>query len=469
MGSDILIIGDVMLDEYIQGTCERISPEAPVPIVRFVDKLAKLGGAANVAIGTANLGIETALLGTIGSDKNGKVVQEMLETESVRHDFVIDLKNPTNKKTRIQVDGHQLLRIDEEPHCLATGEAVYEKFKLWISSIKLVVLSDYNKGNLSHSKKIISLCTFHKKIILVDHKVNNWDNYAGCDLITPNSKEFSEACIFEGLTGDIETCAYKLIERYQVKAILVTMGANGMKLFRKNMPIFTVQSVAQEVFDVTGAGDTTIAVLAKFLSVGANIEEAILMANTAAGITVSKIGTYAVSQEELDYANHKVTTVYNKKILDAVRLSESVKKIRNTSNAKIAFTNGCFDILHSGHIRYLQECKKYADILIVAVNSDQSVSALKGFDRPINSAENRCELLSALSVVDYVTIFDADTPEELIKKIKPDALIKGGDYDVNEIGGSKFILENGGEVHALKYHQNKSTTAIINKIKGLDQ
>ncbi len=458
---EILVVGDLILDEYIDGVCERISPEAPVPIVRMTKKYVKLGGAGNVAIGISKLGAKTGLIGTVGLDENGTILRDLLESDAIDCDLVTDQFNRTNKKTRVQVDGHQLLRVDDEPIFLNTGGEVYNKLRAWLHKAKIVVLSDYNKGNLSQSQKIIELCKAQNKISIVDPKLADWNNYAGCSIITPNSKEFTAACEFEGLAGNsTKCCADELIKRHQIDAILLTLGSDGMKLYRKNTRVFDVPSVAQEVFDVTGAGDTTVAVLAKLIADGKNIEDAVNMANTAAGITVNKIGSYAVSLNEIDSA------LKSSKYVDVNTLVKKINELRKSSDVKIGFTNGCFDILHNGHIRYLHECKKHSDFLIVAVNSDQSVAKLKGDDRPIIHEKDRCEMLCALSMVDFVTCFDNETPEELIRMLKPDVLLKGGDYNVAEIIGSDDVISSGGKVQVVTYHDRYSTTFLIDKIRG---
>ena len=462
----ILVVGDIMLDEYVGGTSDRISPEAPVPIVKVKERAFNLGGAANVALGVVKFGADASIISSVGCDNDASILVNLLEKGGVIPNLNHDAKLRTVKKTRIHVKGHQLLRLDEEQNDPNIGRSVFDIVKSVIKDYQTIILSDYNKGNLTHSIKIIKLATSIGITCIVDPKIKDWKSYFGCDLITPNSTEFEATCQFEGFKGSMEDCAIRLMSLYSIKAILVTLGAEGMKLFRPGCTPYRIKSEAREVFDVTGAGDTVIAVLATCLTKGFEVEKAMLFSNYAAGITVSKFGTYAVTLAEvLEVLRRHPLDEFKAKIISSNELEHSLSELRNDKKIKVVFTNGCFDILHSGHIRYLSDCKSFGDLLVVGVNSDQSVARLKGPKRPINSIENRCELLSALAIVDYITVFDTDTPELLISQIIPDVLVKGGDYKPDEIVGSDFVKRNGGEIHCVPYHKNHSTSKIIKKIQ----
>jgi D-beta-D-heptose 7-phosphate kinase / D-beta-D-heptose 1-phosphate adenosyltransferase len=461
----VLVVGDVMLDEYWEGNTQRISPEAPVPVVHVQKQYFKAGGAANVALNIAALQGQVFLLGLVGDDEESVKLEKLLKEHKV-HAHLIKLKNtPTIKKLRVLSQHQQLIRTDFESNLADIDKAgLLAEFKKLLKDVDVVIISDYGKGTLSKVIELIKAARVAKKAVLVDPKNMDFSTYQGADIITPNFKEFEVVVGNIKDETDMEQRARKLIHDCHLGGLLVTRGAQGMSFFQEKMPALHVATKAQEVFDVTGAGDTVIAVLGMALAIGLDIETSIHLANTAAGIVVGKMGTATVTPEELHAA------IQTGSELPAGILKESVLK-QLVLDAKhrgetIVMTNGCFDILHAGHVDYLNAAKKLGDRLIVAVNSDASVKKLKGKGRPVNKLEYRMQLLAALKSVDWVVAFSEDTPERLIEELLPDVLVKAADYQVHEIAGGKAVLKNGGQVKTLPLTPGCSTTSIIKKIQG---
>lgn len=466
-----------MLDAYHFGDVSRISPEAPVPVFlelgreRFVP-----GGAANVAAGIAAIGIEVSFCTMIGDDANGEIFFKLMNENHVN----IELVQKSNKRktaTKLRYIGpgnQQILRVDDED---VTDISIDDMKLIWKrleedfenEKYSVVVLSDYMKGFLSEqvTKYLIALARKHKIPALVDVKDITYTKYGGATVLKPNRKELGM------LTGknvgsieEVVTAARYLCEQAPCEYVLATLGAEGMLLANHNGLIRHIESVASEVFDVTGAGDTSIAYLATEMAIGKTIEGAMLVANYAAGIQVSKLGTSIVYPYEVYDAMKKAGVQYRTEdsLEDGSGKLESIA-LRKAHGEKIVFTNGCFDILHIGHITYLREAKKLGDILVIGLNSDDSVRRLKGSDRPVNCLRDREEMLSALGFVDYVISFDEDTPIRLIESIMPDVLVKGGDYNLENIAGAEMVNKNGGTIKIIPFVPGHSTSAIIEKIQ----
>ena len=460
--SKILVLGDVMLDRYLFGSADRVSPEAPVPVVSINSVDERPGGAANVAINLSKIGVETIIFGLIGDDLEGASLEKILINEKIQCNLrkIKDLSTTT--KTRVQSRGQQLIRYDKDA-ILQESYSFFDELKKNLSSIDAVIISDYAKGVINNISEIIELCKINKIPILVDPKGTDFGKYEGVDILTPNQSEFE---VIMGVSGSDEMLVQKardMIKDLDLKALLITRSDKGMLLVERNGEYTFLDTRAVDVFDVTGAGDTVISSFAASLSAGHTYNEAANFANFAAGIVVGKIGTAYINQTELKEYN-PFSKVSNMKQKTLSKLEKLVNLCRKDSE-KIVMTNGCFDILHAGHIAYLEQARSLGDKLIVAVNSDDSVKRLKGEARPINSVDDRVKVLSGLSSVDWIITFEEDTPLKLITALEPDILVKGGDYEVEEVVGSKEIIESGGEVQILCYKEGFSTSAIIEKLK----
>ncbi len=457
----ILIYGDIMLDKYFTGNVSRISPEAPVPIVKVNNEHMTLGGSANVANNIAKLGNSPILLGFIGKDKNGKDLVSLTENEGVKLES-LTMTNPTITKIRV-IGGHQqITRLDFE-ESLKIDTSLFglleEKLsKLVNNDISVFIISDYLKGSCTTEscQLIIKKCKENSIPVIVDPKGNDWNKYNGSYMITPNLKELEQVSGTTIINSDeeIKKYALPLLNKFNIEYLLVTRSEKGMILISREHTI-NFPTEAKEVYDVSGAGDTVIATVSLGIALGMKIEDAVKMANIAAGIVVSKFGTTPVYKDELLTAMNDISTkLLNRKEL--IRIIDNEKK----KSKKIVFTNGCFDILHKGHLSYLREASKLGDILVLGLNSDASVKRLKGFDRPINNEQDRAEVLSFLDFIDYITIFDEDTPYELIKSISPDILVKGGDYKAEDVVGREFS----GKVEIIQFVDGYSTTNVISKM-----
>lgn len=460
----ILVVGDVMLDEYWEGDTQRISPEAPVPVVHVQKQYFKAGGAANVALNIAALQGQVTLLGIVGDDHAADCLDGLLKKQKVNSQLLKIKGVPTIKKLRVLSQHQQLIRTDFE-HSLKTVDKKFllKSFKKLIHDVNVVVFSDYGKGTLSEVLELIKFARAEGKVVLVDPKSVDFSDYSGASLVTPNFKEFEAAV--GGVQGEAEIVskARMLLKKCDFDAVLVTRGAQGMSLVAHDIKPFHIPTKAREVFDVTGAGDTVIAVLAMAISVGFDLETSVNLANTAAGIVVGKIGTATVSPQEL-----RAAILETDPMVEGVVSEAQLKKIVSAAQHRgevVVMTNGCFDILHAGHVDYLNASKKLGSRLIVAVNSDASVSRLKGPERPINKLEQRMQVLAGLKAVDWVVPFVEDTPLRLISEILPDILVKAADYKVDEIVGASAVLANGGEVKTLPLVPGCSTTNIIKKIQ----
>lgn len=463
--AQLLVVGDVMLDDYWEGETSRISPEAPVPVVHVKKEYSKAGGAANVGLNIVALQGQVTLIGLIGDDAAGSHLQKALTEAGVKAELMVKGGIPTIRKLRIMSQNHQLLRADFEVNLTAVDKkpllAAYEKA---LGNHNVVIVSDYGKGTLSEVQALIQLARSLGKIVLVDPKERDFSKYHGASILTPNLKEFEQVVGPSDTEAEMTLKAKKLIVDHDLTALLVTRGPEGMSLYQDIGAPIHIPTRAREVFDVSGAGDTVIAVLGMAISVGHDLETAMHLANTAAGIVVGKMGTATVSPSELHLAIQENSGL-SEGVVDELTLKQWVRDAKHSGEV-IVMTNGCFDILHAGHVDYLTQAKKLGDRLIVAVNSDESVSRLKGPHRPVNSLENRMKVLSALDAVDWVLPFSEETPQRLIGEILPDILLKGADYEVHQIAGAKEVLQNGGEVITITLTPGVSTTATLQKIKA---
>ncbi|MEP1740614.1 MAG: bifunctional D-glycero-beta-D-manno-heptose-7-phosphate kinase/D-glycero-beta-D-manno-heptose 1-phosphate adenylyltransferase HldE [Kangiellaceae bacterium] len=459
----VLVIGDLMLDRYWHGGSSRISPEAPVQVVNVNQIEERPGGAGNVALNIASLGSRCRLIGVTGKDEAADSLRTRLSAAGVNCDFEQIAEIPTITKLRVISRQQQLIRLDFEEHFKGRGtQALLDKMKAQIKDCGAVILSDYAKGTLDNVQPLIEVAREHNVPVLVDPKGTDFARYRGATLVTPNLSEF-EAVV--GECEDEQTLVQKgnqLLKQHQWDALLVTRGEQGMTLLRPDQAELHLPALAREVFDVTGAGDTVIGTLASALAAGSPIEQAVSLANTAAGIVVVKLGTATVSAHELRRKLRSQGTS-GTGTMNQQQLKIAVEEAR-AHGEKIVMTNGCFDILHAGHVAYLQQAKALGDRLIVAVNSDQSVQQLKGPGRPVNPCDRRMSVLAALGSVDWVVEFSEETPERLITEILPDILVKGGDYQVEEIAGAQQVMANGGSVEILQFVDGVSTTKIIESI-----
>jgi D-beta-D-heptose 7-phosphate kinase / D-beta-D-heptose 1-phosphate adenosyltransferase len=461
--ASVLVIGDVMLDRYWFGDTLRVSPEAPVPIVKINNTDDRPGGAGNVALNLAALGTQVNLLGVTGLDSSAKALNEQLSQAHINCHFYQSADVTTIIKLRVLSRHQQLLRMDFEEQLAGTHqEHLIQNYQNCLSSSKLVILSDYNKGTLSDPQTLIQLARQAHIPVLVDPKGNDFSIYRHANILTPNFKEFETIVGSCKSEEEIFNKGLQLLNDYQIDSLLITRGEAGMTLIEAGRKIH-FPAHAREVFDVTGAGDTVIAVLGAAVAAGLDLIAATALANLAAGIAVSKLGATAVSFAELDAALTGKTHLANG-IVNEQQLLAAIQAAR-IQGKKIIFTNGCFDILHPGHITYLQLAKQLGDYLIVAVNEDESIRKLKGPKRPVNSLEHRMSLLAALSVVDWVVPFADETPERLLRLLQPDLLVKGSDYQADKIVGADIVRSYGGEARIIHHPITTSSTALIERIQ----
>ncbi len=458
----VVVAGDVMLDRYLFGSTGRISPEAPVPVVHVQETDDRPGGAANVAINLAALGAATSLVGVVGKDAAANTLAGILEEQGISCAFATADDRPTITKTRVQSRGQQLIRLDEENAVAMPGDSMREALRGALDGAGAVVLSDYGKGALEDVAAMIALCREAGVPVLVDPKGSDFTKYRGASLITPNQSEFEAVAGHAESEEDLVARARGMMDQLELDALLVTRSEKGMLLVEAgNEPVF-LSTQAREVYDVTGAGDTVIATLAGALASGQSLASAAALANVAAGLVVRKIGVATVTPGEISAALHQ-RGQGGRGLVDVYALLALVAEAHGR-NERVIMTNGCFDVLHAGHVAYLEEAKSLGDRLIVAVNDDASVKRLKGESRPINALEDRLLVLAGLAAVDWVVPFSEDTPAELISKVLPDVLVKGGDYKPDEIAGARDVLQNGGEVRVLAFRDGHSSSRIIDRL-----
>ncbi|WP_275288095.1 bifunctional D-glycero-beta-D-manno-heptose-7-phosphate kinase/D-glycero-beta-D-manno-heptose 1-phosphate adenylyltransferase HldE [Halomonas elongata] len=461
--SRLLVVGDVMLDRYLHGGTSRISPEAPVPVVRVEEDEDRPGGAANVALNIASLGARAALAGLVGDDDNADRLMHRLEDSGVSTHFSRSPEIPTITKLRVMSRNQQLIRLDfEEGLGKVDTHGLSVQVEQALPDADLVILSDYGKGTLTDVATLIARVRDTGKRVLVDPKGSDFSKYRGASVITPNLTEF-EAVM--GPCPDDATLAARgeaLRAELELEALLITRSEKGMTLIREGADPLHLPTRAREVFDVTGAGDTVIGVLGLALAAGHGFPEAMTLANLAAGLVVAKPGTATLSIAELYTALHgdklaEFGAIEEAPLCEAVRAAQA-------RGERVVMTNGCFDILHAGHVAYLEHARQLGDRLIVAVNDDASIGRLKGASRPINPLARRMQVLAGLGAVDWVVPFAEDTPQRLIEAVLPDVLVKGGDYRPEQIAGGEAVRAAGGEVTVLGFEDGVSTTAMISTI-----
>jgi len=453
-----------MLDEYWFGDTARISPEAPVPVVRMRSAEQRPGGAANVALNIAALGAESVLAGIVGRDERGQQLTQALVEDGVRCEWIQSDALPTIHKLRVLARTQQLIRIDAERSLESCAAELGALFARLVRTADAVILSDYAKGTLARADELIAASRAADVPVFVDPKGTDFKRYRGAHALTPNRGEF-EAVV--GRCADEAELLQKgeaLRAELDLKILLVTRGEHGMTLFETGAKPLTLPTQAREVFDVSGAGDTVIALLAAGLAAGLDAADAARLANLGAGIVVGKIGVATASRSELKHALHAQGSG-GRSLVTVPELLALIAEAKDRDE-RIVFTNGCFDILHAGHVSYLEEAKSCGDRLVVAVNDDDSVRRLKGAGRPVNPLADRMAVLAGLAAVDWVVPFGEDTPAELIAKVLPDVLVKGGDYRVEEIVGGDTVRKNGGEVRVLPFKPGRSTSALIDAIRG---
>lgn len=465
----VLVVGDLMLDRYLWGAVERISPEAPVPVVRLDHKTHVAGGAANVAVNLRGLGCAVSLAGVVGADEDGHQLLELLQDSNIDTAAILATPDrPTICKTRILGGRQQMLRVDIEKAGELNSElqsALLERIEAQISGCSAIILSDYGKGLLSESLCQTIIRRGHERSIptFVDPKGLHYEKYAGCDVISPNRLELAAATSTD--SGNLELLLQRgedLRARLGIEHLAVTLGELGITLLESGS-VECFPALAREVFDVSGAGDTVIATAVAAIASGLPLHEAIRLANVAAGIVVGKLGTVPICKDELlaRLASDGETS-QAEKICSRKSLMKRVAQWR-VSGQKIVFTNGCFDLLHVGHLALLEQAKREGDCLVVALNTDRSVRSLKGPGRPIISEDARARIVAALPAVDAVVVFDEETPLDLIRAIRPNVLVKGGDYSEEEVVGANDMKTWGGKVSLIPPVEGSSTTEILKR------
>ena len=467
----LLVVGDLMIDEYVWGEVHRISPEAPVQVVSVKNEDYTLGGAGNVVNNLVALGAQVFVLGVTGTGRNGKLLLNKLHDLGVDTRGVIqESSRPTTKKTRIIADHQQVLRIDRETQqevSVSTFRSLTTLAEKIIPKVDLVLISDYGKGVITRSLivDLVKVAKNNNKLTIADPKGLTFEKYSGVSLLTPNSKEASLSSGVE-ITDEksVKTAGNKLMERSSIEKLLITCGKDGMVLFETGSEPHKISTKAREVYDVSGAGDTVLAVLGLGIAGGLQLKEAIALANTAAGLVVGKVGTATVSKVELLQALQQTSADIASKYKSLDEISQLCWKLRK-NRKRIVMTNGCFDLLHAGHIRLFSASKQLGDVLIVAIDDDDSVKSLKGSGRPVIGASERVRILSALDSVDYLVVFATNELDSVIGAIQPDVLTKGSDYDSAEVLGRKIVENYGGRIELIPITEDISAAQIINSIK----
>lgn len=474
-GLKLLVVGDLMLDHWVWGKVSRISPEAPIPVVDVEHYSYTPGGAANVVANLKALGASADLMGVVGADDPGRRLRTMLRRQGVGINGVFVQDNyPTSLKSRIIANNQQVVRADLELRT-EVNEAVWKDMLTWLSEhcqeYAAIILSDYDKGLFwgEHVQQMLGVVG--KIPVIVGPKPANLDKFAHTRIVTLNASEAATASGYGTHTAsDLQKAGRAILERLETESVVVTLGARGMALFQKDQPMVTVPALASQVFDVSGAGDTVLSVVAMCAAVGVKAHEAMCLASHAAAVVVHKVGTATVSRDELlsslDEKADNNDFDLSRKILTAEEAAERIARLRTDPNPPtVVFTNGCFDVLHVGHLRTLISARKEGDVLVVGLNSDASVRRLKGEERPINGENDRAELLAGIECVDMVVIFAEDTPVELISKLRPDVHVKGGDYNIEDMPETAIMRSIGGKIVLTRTIPGRSTTAVVKKAK----
>ena len=465
-----LVIGDLMLDEYLWGKAERISPEAPVQVVDVAREDLRLGGAGNVVNNLVALGCRVQVVSVLGEDGDGRLIRSLLAAQGIATDGIFsDPRRVTSRKTRVLASNQQMLRIDRESRN-AIGEdltrRLLEHLRAVADGFQVILVSDYLKGVLTEPllRALIDLGREKGIPVVVDPTGDDYGKYRGATLLTPNRKEAQKA---SGVAivddASLLMAGRTLREKLELDALVLTRSEEGMSLFMRDGRELHMPTKAREVFDVSGAGDTVLSVLGVGLAAGLSLEQAATVSNLAAGVVVGKVGTSTVSPEEILQAAGAVQSDGDLKIRNREALAAVLDRERQRGK-RIVFTNGCFDLLHVGHVKYLQAARRLGDLLVLGLNSDASIRRLKGPSRPLISQEERAHILAALNCIDHVVIFDEDTPLELIRLLRPDILVKGGDYTPEGVVGKEIVESYGGRVELIQFVDGKSTTGIVEKI-----
>jgi D-beta-D-heptose 7-phosphate kinase/D-beta-D-heptose 1-phosphate adenosyltransferase len=468
----VLVVGDLMIDEYVWGNVDRISPEAPVQVVAVTDEDTTLGGAGNVVSNLAALGAGVQTIGVIGTDTNGQLLLNKLQALNAGTAGVIaENKRPTTVKTRILAAHQHVLRIDRETR-REIGADTFTKLSdaalALVPAADVVLVSDYGKGLVTRDflAHVVRCARQNGKPVIVDPKGSDYARYSGASLVTPNRKEAAQASGVDILNAaTLQAAGKTILENTEIERVLITLGKDGMVLFERGKKFYKIAAEARQIFDVSGAGDTVAAVLSLGLAAGGDYRQAMTLANTAAGLVVGKVGTATVSPEELQQALEPSTAPSLRKFVPVSSITTLAKDLKRAGR-KIVMTNGCFDLLHTGHIALLSEAKKLGQVLIVAIDDDESVRRVKGEGRPVLSAVERTRILAALDVVDYVTVFATDRLTELIENLRPDVLTKGSNYKHETVFGHEIVEKHGGRIVLIPIDESISATGIINKIKN---
>lgn len=460
----VLVVGDVMLDRYWRGDVARISPEAPVPVVAIGGHEDRAGGAANVAMNLAALGVTTGIVGLVGRDEPAAGLRAILEGAGIACSFVESADEPTIVKLRVIARDQQLIRLDMEKPFRSTASAeIANVTRERLAGAEVLVLSDYGKNTLADVPALVDMARALGRPVFVDPKGTDFGRYAGVTLLKPNLAEFEAVVGPCGSVDEMVARGQALIGSLGIRYLLVTRGKQGMTLIGSDGHVRHYGARAKEVYDVTGAGDTVIALIAAAVAAGDEIGDAIGLANLAAGLVVGKLGTATVTETELRRAASEARGP-RRGVTTREQLIAEVAEAR-AAGERVVFTNGCFDILHAGHVQYLEQARALGDRLVVAVNTDASVRRLKGPERPFNPVEHRMLVLAGLQAVDWVVPFEEDTPIPLLEAIRPDVLAKGGDYSVEQVVGGDVVRAYGGEVAVLSVVENCSTTDIVRLIR----
>ena len=460
----VLVVGDLMLDQYWTGSAERVSPEAPVPVVKVLDQDYRPGGAANVALNVVSLGARCTLIGFVGEDQAGRQLNQVLTAAGVNCRFMEIEDWPTPKKLRVMAQNQQLVRLDFEETIPISGES--ERLAVLLNQVEknlqdadVMILEDYDKGVLQEPGALISASVNYSVPVVVDPKSKPLSEYRKADVVKPNEKEFRN--VSGGDKPNFPDAARALCAELEIKNIVITLGEDGMSV-NDSAGSYHVPARPVDVFDVTGAGDTAAAVMALGLANGISVQDFVGLANVASSLVIGKLGTAPISGPELKAG--LMREPLGRGVLETRDLKEIVQQAKDMGET-IVFTNGCFDILHAGHVTYLEEAAKLGDRLVVALNKDSSVARLKGVGRPIVKYDARALVVSGLESVDWVVGFDEDTPEALLETVQPDILVKGGDYSEDEVVGAEIVRSAGGSVRVLSLVEKSSTSHIVKRIK----
>lgn len=464
--ASVLVIGDVMLDRYWHGTTERVSAEAPVPIVDVDESEDRPGAAANVALNVMSLGASASLIGMIGDDEAGATLHGKLESTGINCHLLTKPGYQTTTKLRIVSLNQQLLRVDFESHETMDDQSMATSLDNTLAAADNVLFSDYDKGVLDNTQLIISKARYLGKPVMVDPKFKDFSLYRGASILKPNRLELQHAVGQWSSESEMLLRCQGLMHDLEIEAMLVTRSAEGMTLIRNTGASVHFPARMREIYDATGAGDTVIATLCSALGAGETLNDAVGLANIAAGLVVSHLGNSSVSGPELRDEIVREEG-FDTGIMSQEQLLNAVSEAKNRGE-KVVLTNGCFDLLHAGHVDYLQEAKSEGDRLIVALNSDESIRRLKGVGRPVTTLDHRMAIVAGLKAVDWIVPFEEDTPEKLISALQPDVLVKGGDYtNVDQVVGADIVKSYGGSVKVLSLVEDCSTSAIVQKIRNL--